>query len=85
MSMIDNVVGERESEFTGLKGAILCYVGNVYTLLLAALFLAAFADAYPAVAWLLDPLSWVTFAAAIVVHPVKKWFLARHASTHPAA
>ena len=36
---------ERESEFTGLKGAILRYAGNIYTLTLVALFLAAFADA----------------------------------------
>lgn len=65
---------ERESEFTGLKGAILRYAGNIYTLTLIALFLAAFADAYPQAAFVLDPLSVVVFALGIVIHPLKKWF-----------
>ncbi len=69
---------ERESEFTGLKGAILRYAGNIYTLTLVALFLAAFADAYPNAAFVLDPLSIVVFAAGIVIHPLKKWFAREH-------
>ena len=70
MSWFDNLVGKRESEFTGLKGAILRYAGNAYTLVLVGLFFLAFAEAYPA-------------AARAPAH--SRWHLLRARSDHPSS
>ena len=77
MSMFDDMVGERESEFTGLKGAILRYVGNVYTLVLVGLFFLAFAQAYPGAAVPLRICAGVAFVLAVIIKPLKAWLRGR--------
>ncbi|HIU05385.1 MAG TPA: hypothetical protein IAD14_07985 [Candidatus Coprousia avicola] len=73
MSWFDNLVGERESEFTGLKGAILRYAGNAYTLVLVGLFFLAFAEAYPAAAVPLRIAAGISFVLAVIIRPLKTW------------
>ena len=77
MSMFDDMVGERESEFTGLKGAILRYAGNVYTLVLVGLFFLAFAQAYPGAAVPLRICAGVSFVLAVIIKPLKAWLRGR--------
>lgn len=73
MSWFDNLVGERESEFTGLKGAILRYAGNAYTLVLVGLFFLAFAEAYPGAAVPLRIAAGISFVLAVIIRPLKIW------------
>lgn len=77
MSKFDEVVGERESEFTGLKGAVLRYVGNVYTLVLVGLFFLAFAQSYPVAAAPLRVCAGISFVLAVIVRPLKVWLRGR--------
>lgn len=77
MSKFDEVVGERESEFTGLKGAVLRYVGNVYTLVLVGLFFLAFAQSYPVAAAPLRVCAGISFVLAVIVRPLKVWLRSR--------
>lgn len=69
---------ERESEFTGVKGQLLRYLGSWYVLVIAGLFLAALAmGALSSAAFVLRPLSVVLIVAGVVAFPVKK-FLELH-------
>lgn len=77
MSMFDDIVGERDSEFTGLKGMILRYVGNVYTLVLVGLFFLAFAQAYPGAALPLRICAGISFVLAVIIKPLKMWWQGR--------
>lgn len=74
----DDGAQERESEFTGVKGQLLRYLGSWYVLVIAGLFLAALADsALVAAAPVLNPLSFLLIVTGIVAFPVKKILEAR--------
>lgn len=71
---------ERESEFTGLKGQLLRYLGSWYVLVLAALFVEALAQTH----WI-DGTAETVFhviaalltATAIIAYPVRRYLLNR--------
>ena len=84
MSWFDKLVGERESEFTGVKGAILRYAGNAYTLVLVGLFFLAFAQAYPGAAWPLRVCAVIAFVLAVIIRPLKTWIHKRRAGADAA-
>lgn len=74
----DDGAQERESEFTGVKGQLLRYLGSWYVLVIAGLLLAALADgALAAAASVLNPLSIVLIALGLVAFPAKKILEAR--------
>ena len=78
METLQAVIGKRDSEFTGLKGMILRYVGNVYTLVLVGLFFLAFAQAYPGAALPLRICAGISFVLAVIIKPLKMWWQGRH-------
>ena len=60
---------EHESEFTGLKGKVLKYVGSTYAMIILSQFLKAFAMNGGAASSFLYGLSIFTFIFAFVSYP----------------
>lgn len=70
METLQAVVGKRESEFTGLKGQLLRYLGVAFFCTVFGLLLIAAGDRHAAIAVLTEPLSTVSFACAASLYPV---------------
>ncbi len=69
----NDIIGPRESEFTGLKGLILRYTGTTYALILLSLFIKALTFGVGApVAGPLNVLSLVVLIAAFVTFPLRR-------------
>lgn len=63
-------VPERESEFTGLKGFVLRYVGSAWALLIASRLVEALAEGRPGAAGVLGALSTALGCLAFLAYPV---------------
>lgn len=70
METLQAVVGKRDSEFTGLKGQLLRYLGTAFFFTVFGLLLVAAGDRHAAVAIVTEPLSDVCFACAASLYPV---------------
>lgn len=67
------IIGPRESEFTGLKGLILRYTGATYALILLSLFIKALTFGIgAAVAGPLNVLSAIVMIAAFITFPLRR-------------
>lgn len=69
MDATSGFVPERESEFTGLKGALLKYTGCTYALVIASQFIEALALSVGDATGALFVASRVVFAVAFVAYP----------------
>lgn len=70
MEALQTVVGKRDSEFTGLKGQLLRYVGAAFFFTVFGLLLVAAGVRHAVAAIVTDPLSDVCFACAASLYPV---------------
>ena len=69
MDETSGFVSERESEFAGLKGALLKYTGCTYALVIASQFIEALALSVGDATGALFVASRVVFAVAFVAYP----------------
>lgn len=70
MEALRAAVGKRDSEFTGLKGQLLKYLGTAFFLTVFGLLLVAAGNRHQAVAIMTDPLSSLFFACAFTIYPI---------------
>ncbi len=70
METLRAVVGKRDSEFTGLKGQLLRYLGVAFFCTVFGLLLIAAGDRHAVIAVVTDPLSALSFACAASLYPV---------------
>ena len=70
METLQAVVGKRDSEFTGLKGQLLRYVGSAFFCAVFGLLVAAAGDRHEMLAAVTGPLSDLMLACAISLYPV---------------
>ena len=83
MEALNAIIGPRESEFTGLKGQVLRYVGAAFFLTVFALLVEAAGNRHELIAAATDPLSDLLFACAVSLYPgVTCW---RHLAKMTAA
>lgn len=70
MDAMRGIVGNTDSEFTGVKGRVLRYVGTVYALLVASQFVRAFAVKDAVFGGTLDVLAATIALLGLVAYPV---------------
>ncbi len=70
MDVMRGIVGNTDSEFTGVKGRVLRYVGTVYALLIASQFVRAFAVKDAVLGGALDALAATIALLGLVAYPV---------------
>ncbi len=70
METLQAVIGKRDSEFTGLKGQLLRYLGTAFFFTVFGLLLVAAGERHHVIAVATEPLSDLFFACAISLYPV---------------
>ena len=70
METLQADVGKRDSEFTGLKGQLLKYLGTAFFFTVFGLLLVAAGERHTAIMVATEPLSDVFFACALALYPV---------------
>ena len=70
MGSFNESIRERESEFTGLKGQVLRYVGTAYALVIVSQFIEALAVKGGDAAGFMYAMSAVVFVFAFVAYPL---------------
>ena len=70
MDALNAIIGPRESEFTGLKGQVLRYVGAAFFLTVFGLFAVAAGNRHEGIVFIMDPLSDLLFACAVALYPL---------------
>lgn len=70
MDMLHEAIGERESEFTGLKGTLLRYAGCTYGLVIASQLIEALSFRAGDMANVFAGVSTAVFAFSFVAYPV---------------
>lgn len=70
MDVMRGIVGNTDSEFTGVKGRVLRYVGTVYALLIASQFVRALAIHDAALGMPLNVLAATIALLGLVAYPV---------------
>lgn len=70
MDVMRGIVGNTDSEFTGVKGRVLRYAGTVYALLIASQFVRAFAAHDAALNVPLNVLAATIALLGLVAYPV---------------
>ena len=70
MDALNAIICPRESEFTGLKGQVLRYVGAAFFLTVFGLFAVAAGNRHEGIVFIMDPLSDLLFACAVALYPL---------------
>lgn len=70
METLQAVIGKRDSEFTGLKGQLLKYLGSAFFLTVFGLLVVAAGERHTAIMALTEPISDLFFACALSLYPV---------------
>lgn len=70
METLQAVIGKRDSEFTGLKGQLLKYLGTAFFFTVFGLLIVAAGERHAVIAPVTEPLSDLFFACAAALYPV---------------